>query len=263
MSKKNMGGRSQQQNDFLQPYTPLTVTVADIGTDRPYLATAVTSVPAAGTGAGVTVSWTMDVNSPAATSYSVSTTPTTYTKTGITSLSTTFEGLASGVDYTFTVVAVNASGSSAGKTSSSIKATTVPATPSAPTATSTVADKDNVTWAAPADGGKAITQYDWQCDDGKSGNTTSTSITVTQEGSGTSTNKYRVLAKNANGSSQWSAYSNAIDTQAPYFPFFPPFFPPYFPFFPFFPPYFPGFGPFFPPFFPFFGFYSFQESEEE
>jgi chitodextrinase len=154
----------------------------------------------------------------------------------------TIDGLTSDTAYTFTVIAQNASGnSSPSSASGSVTVTSVPATPTAPTASSTVADQDSVTWSAPATGGKAISIYYWSCDDGKSGNTASTSVTVTQEGAGASTNAYRVIAANANGNSIVSGYSNSVDTSAP--PFFPPFFPPYFapPFFPpFFPPYFPG-----------------------
>jgi len=96
-------------------------------------------------------------------------------------------------------------------TSSSVTATTVPATPSAPSA-SAIANQtnDSVSWSAPANGGKAITNYYWTSSDGKSGNTGSTSVTVAQEAGTAQT--YNVRADNANGSSATSANSGSVTT---------------------------------------------------
>jgi hypothetical protein len=88
---------------------------------------------------------------------------------------------------------------------------------------------------------------------GKTGESTTSPITVTELTNGTAYT-FTVVARTRTASSTTiatsdpSAASNSITPVAP--PFFPPFFPPYFPFFP---PFFPFF-PFFPyfPFFPFF-----------
>jgi hypothetical protein len=120
-------------------------------------------------------------------------------------------GLLSATGYTFQVKATNANGDSSYSTaSSSVTVTTIPATPSAPTVTTTSvapnnrplgtlgAAQDTVSWSAPSNGGAAITNYFWSSSDGKSGNTGSTSVVVSQE-SGTG-QTYTVRADNANGS---------------------------------------------------------------
>jgi hypothetical protein len=207
---KKSGRKSQASNDFLEPKAPVSVSATDVGTNRAF------------NNGAATVSFSLPGDSPAATSYTVTSSPGGYTATGSSS-PLTVEGLQSAVSYTFTVVASNAVGNSpASSASSSITATTVPATPSAPTATAQgSASNDNVSWTAPANGGSAITQYYWESNDSKSGNTASTSVTVSQE-AGTS-QSYRVRATNANGTSEWSGYSTQI-TSFSFVPFgFVPF----------------------------------------
>lgn len=225
---KRAGRRSQQQNDFLQPLTPVSVSATDVGTDRAF------------NNGAATVSFSLPSGSPAATSFTATSSPGGYTATGSSS-PLTVQGLQSATSYTFTVTATNASGTSAASSASSaITATTVPATPGAPTASSSVENQDTVSWSPVATGGKAITLYRWTSSDGKSGTTTSTSVTLTQEGGTSQT--YQVRAENANGNGQYSASSNSVTTIAPpSFPFFP-----FFPYFPYFP---PSFGPYFPPYF--------------
>ena len=118
--------------------------------------------------------------------------------------------LLSATGYTFQVKATNANGDSAYSTaSSSVTVTTKPAAPAAPTVTTAAVGgsspagtantaNDTVSWAAPANGGSAITNYFWSSTDGKSGNTASTSVVVAQE-SGTA-QTYTIRADNANGS---------------------------------------------------------------
>lgn len=157
-------------------------------------------------------------NGSAIIDYTVTSSPGGYTATGASSpISVT--GLQSGVAYTFTVKARNANGSSvASPASNSITATTVPATPSAPSASSPSAGVDSVSWSAPANGGSGITNYHWESDDAKSGDTgTGLSVNVNQE-QGTS-QSYRVYATNANGNSAWSSYSGAITTTFSFVPF--------------------------------------------
>ena len=118
--------------------------------------------------------------------------------------------LLSATGYTFQVKATNANGDSAySSASSSVTVTTKPAAPAAPTVTTAAVGgsaaqgsantaNDTVSWAAPANGGSAITNYFWSSTDGKSGNTASTSVVVAQE-SGTA-QTYTIRADNANGS---------------------------------------------------------------
>lgn len=208
MSKK-AGRRSQSANDFLEPMAPVIASATDVGTNRAF------------NDGAVTVSFTLPENSPAATGYTVLSSGA-QTATGSSS-PITITGLLSDTAYTFQVKATNAVGDSPYSTaSSSVTVTTVPQTPSAPTA-STVANnaQDSVSWTAPANGGKAISTYDWESNDSKSGSTASTSVTVNQE-AGT-IQKYRVRANNANGASSWSAYSSDVTT----FSFVPYSFTPY------------------------------------
>jgi len=238
---KRAGKKSLAQNDFIPPLTPISVSGTDVGTNRAY------------NDGAVSVSFSLPSNSPAATSYTV-TSSGSHTATGSSS-PIVVTGLSSNTGYTFTVTATNAYGtSSASSASSSVTATTVPATIGAPTATAGV-NQDTVSWNIPNNGGKAISTYRWTSSDGKTGTTASTSVVVTQEANTAQT--YQVRAENANGNGVYSANSNSVTTQAPFFPPFFPFFPsfgPFFPpYFPFFPPYFPYFPPYFPPFFPSFG----------
>lgn len=252
---RKRGIKSSAQDNFLEPANVTSLTASDVGTSRPYLATANTTsaASAAGTGGSVSLSWTQP-GTIAATSYVITTTPTTYTHdTGSSTTSYTFQGLASNTAYTFTVKAKNASGTASGTTSSSVTATTVPATMSAPTATAGV-NQNSIAFTAPANGGKAITGFTVNGSDGTSGTGAASPIVIADTAGTAQT--YTVRATNANGSGIVSAASNSVTTLSPFFPPFFPFFPPFFPFFPFFPtfgpffPFFPGFGPFFPYFCP-------------
>ena len=150
------------------------------------------------------------------------------TGTGATS-PVTVAGLASATAYTFTVKATNANGDSVySSASGSITATTKPAQPAAPTVTTAAVGgaspqgtagtaNDTVSWSAPANGGSAITNYYWTCSDGKTGNTASTSVVVSQE-SGTA-QTYSVRADNANGSSPTSSPSGSITSAFSFTPF--------------------------------------------
>jgi hypothetical protein len=207
---KRFGKRSQAANDFLEPKQPTISSVADIGTGRAY------------NNGAVTVSFSLPGNSPAATSYTVTSAPGGFTATGSSS-PITVQGLLSDTSYTFTVVASNASGNSlASAASSAVTATTVPNTPGAPSASSPSAGTDSVSWSAPANGGKAITNYRWTSSDGKAGDTSATSVSVGQEMGTAQT--YTVYATNANGNSLTSASSGSVTTAFSFVPFgFAPF----------------------------------------
>ena len=140
-SGKKIGKKSQASNDFLEPLNVTSLAASDVGTSRPYVLTVVATsgATALSTGAAVSIGWSVPELSPVATSYEITTSPTTYTYTiAAPNTSATFEGLASNTAYTFTVKAVNAAGKSTGTTSSSVTATTVPAQMSAPTPTAGV-----------------------------------------------------------------------------------------------------------------------------
>ena len=204
---KRSGRKSQGSNDFLMPKTPTIGTATDVGTGRAY------------NNGAATVTFTADPTY-AADSFTVTSTPGSYTGTGASS-PVTVTGLQSDTSYTFTVTATNTYGTSdASAASNSITATTVPATPSAPTASSPNADADEVSWSAPANGGSVITNYHWQSNEDpvKEGDTATTaSVTVVQEAA--TAQRYKVYATNANGNSDYSALSNEITTTFSFVPF--------------------------------------------
>jgi hypothetical protein len=198
-ANKRAGKKSLAQNDFLEPATPINISATDVGTDRPF-----------NDGAAM-VSFELPANSPAATSYTVTSTPGGFSASKA-SGPIEVTGLQSATSYTFKVTAANAAGvSGESLASGSVSITTVPATPSAPTATSpSGANYDTVSWTAPANGGKAISLYRYTSSDGKTGTTTSTSINVTQEQGTAQT--YQVRAENANGNGSYSASSSSVTT---------------------------------------------------
>jgi hypothetical protein len=208
MSKRS-GRKSQGANDFLMPYAPTIDSASNVGTARPY------------NDGAVDVSFTADPRN-AATSYTVLSTPGSYTASGSSS-PIRVTGLSSDTAYTFTVTATNTYGTSAASAASgSVTATTVPATPSAPSATAQGgAANDDVSWSAPATGGSAITSYTWASSDGKGATQAGPSVSVGQEAGTAQT--YTVYATNANGNSGTSAASGSV-TSFSFTPFgFAPF----------------------------------------
>ena len=126
-------------------------------------------------------------------------------------------GLQSSRSYTFKIKANSNIGASTEASSGSTDVTTVPDKVGKPSASSPSAGTDSVSWSAPSNGGSAITSYDWESTDGKSGNTSSTSVSVGQE-QGTA-QQYRVRANNALGSGDWSDYSDSVTTTFSFVPF--------------------------------------------
>jgi len=126
--------------------------------------------------------------------------------------------LPGGNNITFKVRARNANGESANSSdSNAVSITTVPATPGAPVAITPAPGVDRLTWTAPANGGAAITNYFWASSDGKSGNTSATTVDIGQEQGSAQT--YTVSAQNGNGSSGTSAASNSVTTTFSFTPF--------------------------------------------
>lgn len=197
-ANKRVGKKSLAQNDYLAPAAPLIGTATDVGTSRAY------------NNGAATVTFTHQGPN-AATSYTVTSSPGGYTASGASS-PLTVAGLQSATNYTFTVTATNTYGTSAASSATSaITATTVPAAPTSVLASSPYgASYDTVSWTAPPNGGKAITNYYVTSSDGKTGNTSSTSININQEQGTAQT--YTVYADNSNGRSAASAASGSITT---------------------------------------------------
>ena len=201
---KKAGKVSQSANDFLEPKAPESVTATNVGSGRAF------------NNGRADVTFTLPAGSPAATSYTVTSSPGSYTASGASSpLSVT--GLQSNTAYTFTVVATNAVGNSpASSASNSITATTVPATIGTPSAGNNGAQNNQASWSTPADGGSAIIDYYLE-DNGGAGDDTKTIAVGTNTAQFASQNNdfawnFRVRARNANGSGEFSPYSNTITT---------------------------------------------------
>jgi hypothetical protein len=127
-------------------------------------------------------------------------------------------GLLSATNYTFQGRVSNANGNSELTASSSaVTVTTVPAQVTGVSASTPSAGVDRLTWNAPSNGGSGITRYYWAASDGKTGNTTSTSVDIGQEQGSAQT--YTVYAVNACGSGPVSAASNSVTTTFSFVPF--------------------------------------------
>ena len=173
MANKKYGIKSSAQDNFLEPMAPINVTATSPGAGRPF------------DNAIIVVSFELPANSPAATSYTAtaycSVHGTTHTATGSSS-PLTISGNGSNMTTVAYVTASNAVGTSPqSAASNSVTTQSKPATPGAPSASSSSAGTDVVSWTAPANGGSAITNYHWISSDGKAGDTASTSISVAQE----------------------------------------------------------------------------------
>jgi len=206
---KKAGKISQSANDFLEPKAPVITSVTNVGTNRPF-----------GNGA-VVVSFELPADSPAATSFTAtgycSSTYTYHTATGPTS-PLTITGFASNITAPITVVATNSVGSSPASASvTSPTITTVPATISTPTAGNNGAANNSASWSTPADGGSAI--IDYYLEDNGGGGEDNKTIAVGTNSTTFSTNdnfvwQFRVRARNANGSGEFSPYSGTVTTTA-------------------------------------------------
>lgn len=196
-ANKRVGKKSLAQNDYLAPAAPLIGTGTDVGANRAY------------NDGAVSVTFTHQGPN-AATSYTV-TASTGQSATGSSS-PITVTGIASNATPTFTVTATNTYGTS--PASSATSAVTVTTVPDAPTGISVSspygANYDTISWNAPNNGGKAITNYHVTGNDGTSGDTSGTSINITQGGG--ETQSYTVYATNANGNSANSAASANVTT---------------------------------------------------
>ena len=176
-----------------------------------------TSVSATPGNTQASISWSAPVSNGGAsiTGYFVTSSPAVTAPADCTNtlnLSCTFSGLSNGTAYTFTVIAVNAAGSSpASVESTSITPRTIPGTPTSVSATPGNAEA-TVTWNAPvSNGGSPITGYTVTSSPGALSctTTTATSCTVTGLANGTAYT-FTVVATNIAGSSSESVASAAI-----------------------------------------------------
>ncbi|NBR26284.1 MAG: hypothetical protein EBU08_21360, partial [Micrococcales bacterium] len=155
---KKVGKHSAAANDFLEPKPVVITSATDIGTERPL------------NNGAINIIWTLPAGSPEATLYTITPSPTVsgapWTTTGLSYLA---QGLTSAQAYTFSIVASNAAGASAGTSTDPVTATTKPGAPTAASVSSTVTNQDDVSWQPPTyNGGKAITSYTVVSTDGPS-----------------------------------------------------------------------------------------------
>ena len=186
------------------PGTPTSVSAVDVGTSRAFnngAATITFTEPTGAVGGAAT--------------FTAVSSPGSYTTTSATS-PITVTGLASNTAYTFNLTGNNANGAGPTVTSGSITATTVPATPSAPTATNVIntafgsAPSSSIAFTAPATGGKSITGYTVTSTPGSLTATGSSSpLVITGLTAGTDYT-YTVKATNSNGDSLTSSNSSSL-----------------------------------------------------
>lgn len=143
-----------------------------------------------------------------------------YGTTSFTATSSPFTvtGLRAGTAYAFTILA-NAPVGQTAEVKTSVQSSqsnadikSVPDAPTGVTASSpSGATYDTVSWSAPADnGGEAITNYQIESSDGKSATVNALTTNISQEAGTAQT--YRVRAYNAQGWSEWSAWSASVTT---------------------------------------------------
>lgn len=198
---KQAGRMSQSANDFLEPFKPIIGTATDVGTDRAF------------NNGAASVPFTDAPDSPPATSYTVTSTPGSFTGSGASS-PVTVQGLQSGTSYTFKVVATNSVGSSPeSDASNSITATTVPQTPSAPGLSNNGAETNAASWSAPgSNGGSAITGYQLIDHENDVTSYNSSTYSANLSESGNEVHWIKVRAQNANGYSEYSSQSGSVTT---------------------------------------------------
>ena len=148
-----------------------------------------------------------------ATSYTVTSSPGSFTATGSSPLTVT--GLQSGTAYTFTSKGNSASGSSylASVASNSITATTVPDTPVIGVATKVSNTVASLTFTPPATGGSSITGYTITSSPSVSITTqsgTTSPLTATGTFTGGQSYTFTIAAINANGTSSASSASSGV-----------------------------------------------------
>jgi len=147
-----------------------------------------------------------------ATTFTVTSTPGSYTSTGSSS-PIVVTGLQSSTEYTYTVTAAGPLGtSSASSASSGVTATTVPQAPTIGTATGGNAQA-SVTFTANATGGSAITGYTVTSNPGNITSTGSSSPIIVTGLTNDTSYTFTVKATNTNGDSAASSASSSVTPQ--------------------------------------------------
>jgi hypothetical protein len=191
------------------PNAPTIGTATDVGTIRTF-----TPQNGGGTVTFTAPTWTGGLP---ILDYTVTSSPSSFTATGASS-PITVNGLAPNTNYTFTVRARNAVGSSAASAASnSMLATTVPAAPTVGTATRTNDTTVSLGFTAGATGGKTITSYTVTSSPSISLSTSGTTSPLTVTGTFASGQAYTfsITASNANGVSGASGSSNSVTPFVP------------------------------------------------
>jgi hypothetical protein len=137
---------SNEYISITKPSAPTGVSAVDVGTGRAF------------NNGAATISFIPSTSGDPATSYTVVSTPGSYSATGVSS-PIVVTGLQSNTSYTFTVSATNAAGTSSSSTASdSITATTVPEAPTLNSVTYGF-EKLTASFTTNANGGKSITSF--------------------------------------------------------------------------------------------------------
>jgi hypothetical protein len=189
------------------PQAPNTPTATNVGTSRAY-----------NNGSASVAFTAQNTGGSAITSYTVTSSPGSYTATGASS-PLVVTGLQSNTSYTFTTTATNVSGtSSASSASSSITATTVPQAPTIGTPTVTNATTVSIPFTAAATGGSAITSYTVVSSPSIALSTSGTSspLTVTGTFADNTAYTFTIAAVNANGTSLASSSSSSVTPKLAY-----------------------------------------------
>jgi len=194
---------SQNTKSFLNPNAPTIGTATNAGSGRAY------------NNGSATVTFTAAATGAAATSFTATSTPGSYSATGASS-PLTVTGLQSDTAYTFIVRATNAVGDSANSSASnSITATTISQAPTIGTVTLS-GTTASVPFTAAATGGAAISTFTATSSPGGiTGTSPSRPLTVTGLTAGTAST-FTVTATHANGTSSASSASNSV-TPVSYF----------------------------------------------
>jgi hypothetical protein len=176
-------------------------TATDVGTSRPF------------NNGSATITLVTPTTGGPATSYTVTSSPGSFTATGSSPLTVT--GLQSNTSYTFTSVGNSALGSSylPSIASNSITATTVPDAPIIGIATKVSNTVASLTFTPPASGGSNITGYTITSSPSISittGAGTTSPLTATGAFAGGQSYTFTILATNANGNSLSSSASPGV-----------------------------------------------------
>ena len=187
---------SNEYISISKPGVPTSVSATDVGTGREY------------NNGAATVSFAPSTSGDPASSYTVVSTPGSYSGSGASS-PIIVTGLQSNTSYTFTVIATNAAGSSTTSTASnSITATTVPQAPTINSATYGF-EKVSVAFTANATGGKAISSYSVTSNPGSSVVSGASSPLTISSLTGGTAYTFTATATNDNGTSAASTASSS------------------------------------------------------